>query len=476
MDHGSGCIGPGSEQPIADDCRSTEILARAGGNIVSHEDRYDVAIVGARCAGAALATFLARSGARVLVVDRDPLPSDQVLSTHTIHPPGVDILDELGVGDAVRSVTPESPTIRLRKGDAWVDTTFPDGRHELCPRRERLDGLLQSAAAEAGVELRDRTRVTSVVFNDEGRAIGIEVQHRSSREKLWANLVVGADGRRSSVAAEVGAEKYMAYDAPRAMYWAYWDAPPIWKSDAFPFDMYVGAVGADIRIIFQTDHDQLLIGSLPSVEEARSWRGDPLASLKSNLAAGPVTAPLIGTADPASSVRGTVKEEYFFREGAGSGWALVGDAGYHKEFVVGDGITEALIQAKNLAEACAEGTDVALIRWWRARDLRALPGYFWGRDEGSLDPPAQLESLIFARVAEDDVLRRSITRLPEHEASPYDVLPMSVVLSSFFGALIRGRFGVIPEFLAQGRRVAEYKKELVKRKRMLEEAAVGTRA
>ncbi|MBW3565698.1 MAG: FAD-dependent monooxygenase [Acidobacteria bacterium] len=69
---------------------------------------YDVVIVGARCAGAALATFLARSGVRVLVVDRNPLPSDQVLSTHTIHPPGVDILDDLGVGQPVRSVTPKS--------------------------------------------------------------------------------------------------------------------------------------------------------------------------------------------------------------------------------------------------------------------------------------------------------------------------------------------------------------------------------
>jgi hypothetical protein len=33
-----------------------------------------------------------------MVIDRDRLPSDQVLSTHTIHPPGIDVLDELGAG------------------------------------------------------------------------------------------------------------------------------------------------------------------------------------------------------------------------------------------------------------------------------------------------------------------------------------------------------------------------------------------
>ncbi len=58
-------------------------------------------IVGARCAGATLATFVARAGARVLLLDKDTLPSDYVLSTHLIGPAGIDVLDELGVGPAV---------------------------------------------------------------------------------------------------------------------------------------------------------------------------------------------------------------------------------------------------------------------------------------------------------------------------------------------------------------------------------------
>jgi len=89
---------------------------------------HDVVIVGARCAGATLATFLARAGASVLLLDKDRLPSDQILSTHTIHPPGLDILDELGVGDAVREVAPPTHIVRLRKNDAFVDIAFSDGR------------------------------------------------------------------------------------------------------------------------------------------------------------------------------------------------------------------------------------------------------------------------------------------------------------------------------------------------------------
>ena len=66
---------------------------------------YDVVIVGARCAGATLATFLVRAGASVLLLEKDRLRSDQILSTHTIHPPGLDILDEVGVGAADRPHT-----------------------------------------------------------------------------------------------------------------------------------------------------------------------------------------------------------------------------------------------------------------------------------------------------------------------------------------------------------------------------------
>ena len=90
------------------------------------ESRYDVVIVGARCAGATLATFLARAGASVLLLDKDRLPSDQILSTHTIHPPGLDVLDDVGVGDAVRAVAPPTHIVRLRKNDAFVDIEFPD--------------------------------------------------------------------------------------------------------------------------------------------------------------------------------------------------------------------------------------------------------------------------------------------------------------------------------------------------------------
>jgi flavin-dependent dehydrogenase len=431
------------------------------------QSKYDAVIVGARCAGASLAAFLAREGLRVLVVDRDAIPSDQVLSTHTIHPPGMGVLDELGVGDAVRREAPASPTMRLRKGDAWADITFPGGLAERCPRRKRLDGLLADAAIAAGAELRDRTRATAVRFDDD-RAVGVQLRHGETVEEVDADLVVGADGRRSFVARQVGAEEYMAYDAPRAMYWAYWNAPATWSSTEYPFDMYVGHVGPNVRVLFQTDGGQLLAGCLPPADDVEAWRTDAVTALCADLAREPVIGPLLGGAAPDSEVRGTIKERYFFRRAAGQGWVLVGDAGHHKDFVIGDGITEALLQARRLATVIAgEGTDAALERWWRERDVRALPAYYWGREEGSVGNPGTLESLVIERIARSARLQAKAAGLPLHECSAYDAVPFGTVLRALLDGLARGKPGVIPEFLAQAKRIRAYERAMKEREALV---------
>jgi flavin-dependent dehydrogenase len=435
------------------------------------QSHYDVVIVGARCAGATLATFLARAGASVLLLDKDRLSSDQVLSTHTIHPPGLDVLDEVGVGNAVRSVAPPTYIVRLRKNDAFVDIHFPRERAEYCPRRWRLDGLLQDAAASAGAEVIDQTRVTSLV-RDNDRVVGVRAAGLSGREREFrARLVVGADGRHSTIARQVEAEEYLAYDAPRAMFWGYWNAPTFWRTDpAYPFGMYVANTNGHIRVIFQTDRDQLLIGSLPPVSQALAWRRDPEVALTADLASDGTTGPLIAGSKPEDPIRGVVKERYFFRRAAGNGWTLVGDAGHHKEFVIGDGITEALLQARSLAFAIARGTDAALHRWWRARDVEALPYFFLGQDEGAPGPPMRLQQVVFSHVAKVPSLQARMAATIEHQLSPFETFPGRQVLWWALGAAFRGSLSVLPDFMAMGRRGAAAKRELSLRQRLLAEA------
>ena len=231
--------------------------------------------------------------------------------------------------------------------------------------------------------------------------------------------------------------------------------------------MYVAHIGVAIRFVFQTDHNQLVIGSLPGLPIDVAWRTDMTAALRNDLSRDPVIGPLLDDRAPDSRTRATFRERYFFRRAAGPGWVLVGDAGHHKDFVIGDGITEALIQAKSLAQAIAECSDAALVRWWRARDVAALPAFHWGRDEGAAGAPSQLETRVIARLAQHAGLCSRIAQLPEHRSSPYDVVPMTAVLATVAGALVRGQFIVVPDLVTQVFRMLRYRKSLRQRMRLL---------
>ena len=113
---------------------------------------YDVIVVGARCAGAPTAMLLARKGYRVLAVDRAAFPSDTV-STHLIHPPGVDALRRWGLLDRV--IATGSPAIHTYAFDFGPFTLAGSpgaDRSDVAyaPRRTVLDKILVDAASAAG--------------------------------------------------------------------------------------------------------------------------------------------------------------------------------------------------------------------------------------------------------------------------------------------------------------------------------------
>lgn len=431
------------------------------------ESAHDVVIVGGRCAGAALGAYLARDGASVVVLEAVALGTDQVLSTHTIHPAGMDVLDELGVGNAVRQGAPPARTLRLHFDDAHLDVVPPDGRDECCPRRKRLDGLLQGAAAAAGAQVRDRTRVIALV-RENGRVAGVKAEHGGRTTDIRARWVVGADGRRSTVAKLCGADEYLGYDWPRGAYWAYWNAPAVWHSAQYPYDVVLRFIGRARRLIFTTDYGQLLLGTMPPVEDARRWRTtNHTAAYLDDLRRDPIFAPLVAEGTLASPVVGTVRERFYFRRAAGPGWALVGDAGHHKDPLIGWGIAEALAQAKQLAAAIGTGREDALERYWRQRDVDALPRFRLGEERGAAEGINPVLPVALRQVPETPGLAHRLFRETEYDANPYELMPVHKVAWWTLRAALRGRPGLIADFVRMGRRARTVQQEVAARRRLL---------
>src|SRR4051812_36192943 len=186
-------------------------------------ESFDVVIVGARCAGAPLATMLARRGLRVCVLDKDTFPSD-TLSTHAIQPTGVQVLERLGILESLLEVSPPMLRGRIVADDVEVevdDIPAICGAPMISARRFVLDEILARAAAEAGADVRTETTVTELVTEGD-RVAGV----RTPDGELRAPLVVGADGVRSAVARMAGAEEYHPTPNGRVFMWAYYAADP----------------------------------------------------------------------------------------------------------------------------------------------------------------------------------------------------------------------------------------------------------
>jgi hypothetical protein len=66
----------------------------------------------------------------------------------------------------------------------------------------------------------------------------------------------------------------------------------------------------------------LLLATAPPLDEVRQWKGRVAASYRADLASDPVFAPLVRDNEPASDLRGTVRERYFCRGATGPGWVL----------------------------------------------------------------------------------------------------------------------------------------------------------
>src|ERR671914_158109 len=171
---------------------------------------YDAIVVGARCAGSPTAMLLARKGYKVLVVDRARFPSD-TLSTHLLHPTGVEALKRWSLFDAVIATgVPPIETYSFNFGPFAI--TGSPGTKEApfayAPRRIVLDKLLVDAAAEAGAEVREGFTVDEILIED-GVVVGIRGHGKDGKPVTErARIVVGADGRHSRVAKAVGPDHY----------------------------------------------------------------------------------------------------------------------------------------------------------------------------------------------------------------------------------------------------------------------------
>jgi flavin-dependent dehydrogenase len=338
---------PTSEETVMTSQRVASAKQPGHGTLI---ETADVVVVGARCAGAATAMLLARAGHDVVVVDRAVFPSD-TLSTHAIARSGVVQLNRWGLLDAVvTSGTPKIRRVEFHTRHELTARTVKD-RHGvdflLAPRRHVLDPLLQDAAVAAGARLHTGTTVTGLLRDNTGRVVGITGHHGASELEIRARFVVGADGLKSRIARLVKAPMLERRASDSSTHYAYFAGR--WPTMEYHLgdESFAGA--------FPTHDGAACIWVCApngwATEHRRRHRSIDAALRAMITATSPTLAERLDDAVATSTARGMMSLPNQIREPAGDGWALVGDAGYHRDAITGHGISDAFRDAELLAHA-----------------------------------------------------------------------------------------------------------------------------
>jgi 2-polyprenyl-6-methoxyphenol hydroxylase-like FAD-dependent oxidoreductase len=322
------------------------------------------------------------------------------LSGHTIQPAGVAKLAEWGLLDRVRATgAPFTSTVRFDFGPVVLEgIPTPVGGIDsiVCIRRTILDAMLADAAAEAGAEVRTGFTVKELVW-EAGRVVGVRGRDAcGAYVEERASIVIGADGMHSFVARSVNAPTYYERPAATGCVYSYWRGVDIHATE-----LYVRP--RRFVVALPTNDGLTMVAQCVAIEDMTDYRRDIAAAWERDLDMIPHLADRLRNAHRVERFRMTRETQGFFRVAGGPGWALVGDAGYHKDPITAQGMADAFRDADLLAEAVDSGLagddlDAALAGYQHARDEAALPMYEHTCQLAHVEqpPPAEVQQLIAA--------------------------------------------------------------------------------
>ncbi|HZQ34566.1 MAG TPA: NAD(P)/FAD-dependent oxidoreductase, partial [Dehalococcoidia bacterium] len=345
------------------------------------------------------AMLLARKGYRVLVVDKATFPSDAI-GNNLVKPPAMARLKRWGLMERVVALgCPPVSRVTYDFDDCRLLATVPpiDGvAAGYGPRRHALDALLVDAAREAGAEVREGFSVEEITMDGE-RVTGIRGRAGGETVCEQARLVIGADGRNSLVARAVAAPEYNVHPPLACYYYSYFSGVPI----------------EGIEVAFRDYRVLLALGTLDGLTcVIAGWPQGEFSRVRAAyerefwqaLALYPALAERVRAGRREERFTGVANLRNFFRKPYGPGWALVGDAGYHKDPILAQGSSDAFRDVELLVEAIDAGfcgrqppsagseggtpqtIDQALADYEARRNTESLPMYELNRQRATLAP------------------------------------------------------------------------------------------
>jgi len=311
------------------------------------------------------------------------------MSTHALMRGGVLQLKRWGLVPGISAAgTPAIRSTTFHYGSEAIRVAIKPEHGVDClyaPRRTVLDRQLVDAARSAGADVRHGVVVTELLFAPDGRVTGVTLRDANgSHTAICAGIVIGADGRQSTVASFVKARTDVECANAAALVFGYFE-----NLEQDGSHWYFGANCA--AGVIPTNGGHCVFAAVPAERFSATFRGDITGGFLQVLdASGPGLRARVEHGSPIGRLRGFGGTRGFLRQCHGAGWALVGDAGYFKDPLTAHGITDALRDAELLSIAVANGSTRALEIYQRERDALSVPflritdaiaSFSWSLDE-----------------------------------------------------------------------------------------------
>ena len=292
---------------------------------------YDVIVVGGGPAGSTNATMLARQGARVLLLERERFPRDHV--GESLLPASVPVLEELGVLPAVQQAgfLPKWGATMVWGKDrtpwSWYfKETNQQYPHSYQVWRPQFDLLLLENSRAAGVEVRERRRVSDVLFDGE-RAVGVRYEAEDgTRRTEAAGFVVDASGQGGVLAHQLGMRQWDPFFRNLAVY-AYFDGFRR-LPDPDQTNIFIESYANGWLWIIPLHTGWASVGAVvdSSRSQERVQRVGPLEFLMEQISQAPRTAEMLRNATLTAGPSVVKDWSYVCQRLVGDGYVLVGDA------------------------------------------------------------------------------------------------------------------------------------------------------
>jgi len=312
----------------------------------SHDETFDVAVVGGGPAGSSTAIRLAQAGRRVLVLERDTFPRFHIGESQV--PWSDEVFQALGVADKVaRAGFVEKWGASFTSADGSVEKYADFATAPETPRpqtyqvtRAELDALLLEHAATCGATVRHGAQARDASFASDHAELRYTLAGAERTARVAA--IVDASGRGGFLSRRFAERRYEPALRNVAVHAWYENVP-----------RRSGRRAGDIRMITRPDRgwfwfipvsDEVMSVGVVLPKDVHAARGETSldAALERYVRETPAAAALLAQARRVSEVRFDADYSYDSSQYAGDRWLVVGDAGAFLDPIFSTGVLLAM--------------------------------------------------------------------------------------------------------------------------------------